>query len=763
MTATRRADARHTAPASLPFEVAEPKIDVPVLRSGLVSRTALVNRLRAKSDVPIVAVSAPAGYGKTTLLAQWAERDPRPFAWISVDERDRDVIVLLRHVAAALNAITPLDPELLEALAAPRPSTWTSVLPRLAAAVAAAHPLVIVLDDVHLLRSVESLEALSSLADHIDGGSTLVLGGRATPNLPIAALRVAGKLFELGLQDLALTPTEAQRLLRSTGLQLTFEEVGKLVRECEGWPAALYLAGLALQAEEPGARTSKTPIQLAGREASLASYLRREYLARVRPDVLQFLRRTSILEQMCGSLCDAVLGQQGSARKLELIERSNLFLVPLDRKRVWYRYHRLFRDVLRRELASQEPRLLASLHGRAADWYEAHGDPESALEHAHARGDTRRAARILTTIALPTYHNGRAKTVERWLARFDDPAVLARYPSVALQGSWIYALRGRCAEAERWLEIAETSLGRGPVSRATAGQRSLLRLIRAALCRDGVYQMIADAESALAELRRKDPLHASALMILGAGYMLLGQNDRADAILAEAEQEADRAGETDTRVVAMGERSLIAAAQNDLPAAEKLAEDAEHLVHEGSLDDYETTAIALAASARASLRQGNWDAARAGLEKLRALMPSVRGGLFPWFALQTQLEFARAHLALRHTATVRALLADVRELLRERPYVGVLFDEAAALERELEEVPAAARDNSGLTPAELRLLPLLATHLSFREIGEQLYVSRNTIKTQAISVYRKLGVTSRSEAIACAERLGLVDAGGRAA
>lgn len=724
-----------------------------MLRAGLVSRTALVNRLRVNTASPVVAVTAPAGYGKSTLLAQWAGRETRDFAWVSVDERDRDPIVLLRHIAAALHAIEPLDESVLDALADPGGSMWTSALPRLGAALTRRSRLVLVLDDVHLVRSTDALEAISVLADHLPGSALLVLSGRMTPRLPIAALRAAGKLLEIGVEELALTAREGQRLLRSTGAELTFEQVTALVRECEGWPAAVYLSALALRDDQAGRRGVA---QLVARDGSVTAYFRSEYLSRVQPTSRRFLRRTSILDQMCGSLCDAVVGDGGSARELEAIERTNLFLVPLDHERSWYRYHRLFRSALRNELAEQEPELVAVLHRRAADWYERHGDLESAFDHVHAGGDHRRAARIFSRIALPTYHSGRAATVDGWLARFDDPVMLARYPSVALQGGWIHALQGRRATAERWLWIAEDSLA-GPKSHVTAAQRSWITTIRAALCRDGVYQMIADAESALAEMTRDNPVRPDAVMVLGAGYMLLGQRERADAILAEAASEAERLGATDTQVVAIGERSLIAAAQNDLSAAEQLAVDAHALIEKGSVEGYGTSALALAASARAQLRQGRWEEARAELDKVRGLTSSLGRGLLPWFAVQTRLEFARAYLALRETGLVRSLLAEIRELLRERPYVGVLVDETEALEREVDALPDSQRASAGLTPAELRLLPLLATHLSFREIGAELFVSRNTIKTQAISIYRKLGVTSRSEAVKCASKLGLVD------
>jgi LuxR family maltose regulon positive regulatory protein len=741
------------------FGVAETKIQPPVLRPSLVSRTANVNQLRAATSTSVVAVTAPGGYGKTTMLAQWAGRDSRPFAWISIDERDRDPIVLLRHVAAAMHAVEQLDEYVIEALAKPGESIWTRALPRLGSALSAFGPLVVVLDDAHLLRSGDSWEAVMALADHLPDGSLLVVAGRYLRKLPIGALRATGRLLELGPEELALTPREGQALLRSAGVELSLESATTLLSECEGWPMALALAALALRENGADLQGGAPRFRGAFRYGEVSAYIRSEYLTRLRPETRRFLRRTAILDQMCGGLCDAVLDDEGSALELEKIEGSNLFLVPLDRQRSWYRFHRLFRDVLRHELADREPKLVPVLHRRAADWYESHGNPESALEHARLGGDMRRVARIVTTIALPMYHSGRVVTVEGWLEKLEDPALLKRYPAVALQGSWIHALRGRSEQAERWLRFAELGLHDGKRFRGTTAQRAWITVIRAALCKDGVYQMIADAESGLAGIGRDNLVRPAALAVLGAGYMLLGQRGRANAILAEAAAEAERLGATETQVLATSERSIIAAAQDDAPAAERLAHEAHELMEEGRLEKYETTAITLAASARAALRNGHWDEARADLDKGRHLAPSPQRGL-PWLTAQTRIELARVYLALRETRAVQSLLAEIRELLTERPYVGVLVEETEALEREVAEIGAAG---VGLTPAELRLLPFLCTHLSFGEIGEKLYVSRNTIKTQAISVYRKLGVTSRSDAIDCAARLGLVDVTSRAA
>ncbi len=740
-----------------PFDVVESKIHVPSLRSGTVSRTALVNRLRATAE-PIAIMTAPAGYGKTTVLAQWAVRDSRPFAWISVDDRDNDPIVLLRHVALALHGIEPLAPSVLDTLASPGTSIWTSAVPRLGSAFAEFdQAVVLVLDDTHLLRSREGLDAVLTIAQHGSEGSLLVLAGRVPPKLPVAALRGRGQLSEIGVDRLALSPNEAQLLLRATSADLSLATVAGLVDRCEGWPAALYLAALALRDAHDREQDVEAAIQFSGDDRHMADYLRSEYLAQLRPGALRFLRRTSVLDRMCGSLCDAVLDDEGSARELEKIERSNLFLVPLDHQREWHRYHHLFRDLLQRELAEREPQLVPILHRRAADWYELHGDPESALEHALAAGDLDRVALIVTEIALPTYYGGRIASVERWLSHFEHESLLECYPGVALQGGWVHAIGGRAADAQRWLDAAERGTFKGTLLDGCTTLRPWIAVLRAALCRDGVYQMLADAESGLAGLPPDSLLRPTALLLLGSAHVLLGEDERGDAFLRSAAAEAERLGARDTRMVAISERSLIASANDDPAAGQELALQAQELVDHAHVDQYVTSAIALAVAARAALRHGRWDQARAHLAEAERVRPLLGQGLFPWLTVQAQLELARAYLALGDPRA-HTLLDEIRDVLNDHPYLGVLADQADELETDLAAMPEHGNGAAaGLTGAELRLLPLLSTHLSFREIGEELFVSRNTIKTQAISVYRKLGVSSRSDAIDRAALLGLVE------
>jgi LuxR family transcriptional regulator, maltose regulon positive regulatory protein len=737
------------APPAPTFDFLESKIQVPPLRPGTVSRTALVNRLRATTSVAAATVAAPAGYGKTTLLAQWAARDNRSFAWVTVDDRDNDPIVLLRHIAAALEVAEPLEARLVSALEKPGASIWTKALPRLAKELSERGPIVLVLDDFNLLRSRASIEAVAALVDAEADGSMLVLAGRSSPRLPLAELRASGRLQELGATDLAMTKREGEMLLRQSGARLGAERVAELVAQCEGWPAALYLAALSIR---DGEASGAEAVPLSGDDRYLADYFRSEYLARLRPGPLRFLRRTSVLERMSGPLCDAMLEDEGSAQELEKIERANLFLVPLDNRREWYRYHHLFRDLLQRELVEDEPEVVPRLHGRAADWFEEHGDQESALEHASAAGDLDRAAALLTSLALPLYYSGRIATLDRWLTRFERAGLLERYPAVAVQGARIHALRGRAEAAETWLEAATRGTFRGTLPDGTKTIAPWVATARAWLCGKGARQMLADAEMAVAGLAAGSSWRAPALLAQGSALLLLGDPDRADAVLADAAEAA--LGVTESHVMALGQRALIADERGEHEEADALSTELHELLAASPVDAYVARSVDFAATARTMLRHGRWNEARAALTAGQELASFLEA--LPWLAVQVRLELARGFVTLRDALAGQEQLDEALELLRRSPGLDSLGARAKELQREVDETPELkGAQYAGLTRAELRLLPLLATHLSFREIAEQLFVSRNTIKTQAISVYRKLGVSSRSEAVAEAQRLGL--------
>jgi LuxR family transcriptional regulator, maltose regulon positive regulatory protein len=734
------------------FELLRAKLDVPRPRPGLVERSGLVDRLSRARNRRFVSVVAPPGYGKTTALGQWAVRDGREFAWVSLDHRDNDPVVLLTYVAEALNADGTVEPAVFKALTAAGGSLWASGLPQLGSALASRRePLVLVLDDVHELENHECLDALAVLLTHVPRGSQLVLSGRTEARLGLPKLRADGELLELGPAALALNDAEAHALLVAAGVDVTEAQAEALNEHAEGWAAGLYLAALSLDGE------SSSLASFGGQDRFITDYLRSEELTRVGPTELEFLLRTAVLDRMSGPLCDAVLERDDSAQVLEKLGDENLFVVPLDHQRHWFRYHHLFKEMLQAELERREPELPATLNRRAASWWEGNGQPEVAIEYSAAAGDTEGLARLVTACVLPYYRSGRVTTAERWLAMFDDSALLEGYPAIAVFGVWLHALRGRPDAAERWALAVETSKSEGPMPDGSPLE-AWAATVRALLCRKGVEQMQIDAEIALSGLPEASPWRPVSILLQGMAVLFSGDVDRAEVILDQAAEAAVAGGAVWAGVVARSERSLQALERGDLAAAESELALAGAFIDGVPLADYVVTAILLAVTARLAIAKGQGAQARGALASAQPLRPMMTHAL-SWFAVQARLELAKAHLALSDPRGAATLYREADEILRRRPRLGTLVAEAEDVRAKLSTV---AEQSSGwastLTAAELRLLPLLTTHLSFREIAERLFVSRNTVKTQAISVYRKLDASSRSEAIERAVELGLVDA-----
>ncbi len=435
------------------FDLLESKLQGPPMRAGTVRRSSLLERL-ARDDVPaIVSVVAPAGYGKTTLLAQWAERDGKAFAWVSADEKDNDPKVLLSYVARALDAVQPVDQRVFSALSSPASSVPGSVVPRLGAAFAAmTTPVVLVLDDVHLVRNSECRAALSVLADHVPDGSRLVLAGREEPPVQIARLRAEGRVFEIGLGDLSLTRPEAAFLLRAAQVALGEDDVAELHRRTEGWPVGLYLAALYLR---EGGSLAQAVLSFGGDDRLVSEYVESEFLERISQKQREFLIRAAVLERMSGPLCEAVLDLPGAATSLENLAQSNLLLVPLDQRGQWYRYHHLFRDMLQAQLERHQPELIPVLRRRAASWCLDNGLLEEALEYSIAAGDVDAAARLVERLGVPTHRQGRFTTLQRWFRWLDDQGGMDGHPMVAVLAALFFAMMGRPAEAERWADAVD--------------------------------------------------------------------------------------------------------------------------------------------------------------------------------------------------------------------------------------------------------------------------------------------------------------------
>jgi LuxR family transcriptional regulator, maltose regulon positive regulatory protein len=740
-------------PAAPSFPILESKLTPAPTRPGIVSRVRLLDWLEAAAATPVVAMSAPAGYGKTVLAVEWAKRDPRPFVWLSIDRHDNDPAVLLTYLAVGLDRVEPIDPAVLGVLASRGASITKTVLPRLGAALASkALAVVVVLDDVQLLHDQEGLDALAVLVDHLPPGSQLAVLSRGEPPLPVARWRAEGRLAELGPGELAMDPAEAGRLLAAVRVELPDDEVAELTRRTEGWPAALYLAALSIKAQHP---RNGAGLEFQGRERFLVDYLQSALMAGLSPTEVRFLTRTSVLERLSGPLCDAVLGTTGSAAVLASLERANLLVVPLDRQREWYRYHQLFRELLRGQLEHDAPELVRELTLRAARWCQGHGMPEAAIGYAMDAGDADLVARGVEQAAIGVYRSGRLVTVQRWLDWFDDHGLLQHYPAVAMLGAWIQALGGHAAAAERWADAVEGGSYEGLLPDGSASIEGWRALLRAKLCRHGVSQMRTDAELALTLIPVGSLWRAPAQLLAGISRLLAGDLGVADDVLAEAVEVAQDSGATLAASAALAERAILAIGRQDWQDAAALVEQARSVVDTAHLEDCATTIVLYAAAARVAIHHGNRDQADQDLARARQLQPQATHAL-PYYAVQARLELIRAHLALSDMAGARTVIREVDDLLRWRPDLGILRDQADQLRSQLDHVRGDAIRMSPLTTAELRLVPLLATYHSFREIGQSLHLSQHTVKTQALSIYRKLGVSSRGQAVQRVQEIGLL-------
>jgi LuxR family transcriptional regulator, maltose regulon positive regulatory protein len=611
-------------------------------------------------------------------------------------------------------------------------------------------PVTLVLDHAEAVTSSQCLTMLAEFAVRLPRGWQLAFASRTGVPLPVARLRGQGGIVEVGAEDLAMGQVEASTLLEGAGAQVGEPDIAELLQRTEGWPVGLYIAALAMKS---GTRQSEVGFTFTGDDVFMGDYLRSELLARVSDADASFLTRTSILDRMCGPLCDAILGREGSRQILEQLESRNLLVVPLDRRREWYRYHHLFQDLLRAELWRREPDLARDLHYRAAGWYEANAMPETAIGHAQAAGDHDRVARLVLELAQPVWASGRVETVLRWMEPLRDITSAEHYGAIAVHGSLIFALLGRPSEAERWAAAAGRASPEGVLPDGSTMEGTLAYL-RAIWCRNGIAAMRRDAQIAWDGLSPASPYRATMLYTEGISYLLEDDQDRADPILARAFGEATRAGALPLAALILAERCIVAAQRDDWPGVMTLAQHAMTLMEAGRFDDYWTSALVYAWVCRAALHRGDRTEARFCLVRAARLRRLLTYAL-PVVSVQALLELTRCYLALSDPGGAAAVLDQIHDILQRRPDLGTLPRQADQLLSQLATEKATAVSASSLTAAELRLLPLLSTHLSYREIGERLHISKNTVKTQAYSVYRKLGASSRSEAVRRVHDLGL--------
>src|SRR4051794_9405663 len=439
-----------------PRAVMSSKVQPPVRRRR-VSRPRLLD-LCTGAPRKLTVIRAPAGWGKSTLLAEWhaAEAGSRRFAWLTLDRGDNDPVRFWSYLIEALRTQHPdAGATSLLSLETPRVDIVDDVLPALGNELAtSAHGIVLVLDDYHLITNPQIQESLAAFVDQLPRVLELVLATRSAPALPLARLRARGELVEIDAADLSFSVDDADSLLNElNGLGLDHDAVQRLQERTEGWAAGLYLASLSLRGRGH-TYVEEFVREFAGDDRHVVDYLSAEVLSGQTAEVRAFLLRTSLLDRFCAPLCDAVTGGDDARRILREMESANFFLIPLDSKRVWYRYHHLFAELLRQELALTEPASTGALHRRASAWHRDHGTASEAIRHATAAGDIDDAATLILDHWIAARDRARMETILAWLAGLPAAAVTDD-PRLALVKATTLQEIGRTTEADRWLEAAE--------------------------------------------------------------------------------------------------------------------------------------------------------------------------------------------------------------------------------------------------------------------------------------------------------------------
>src|SRR5215207_652459 len=739
--------------------VLKPKLRAPLPRPEQLVRRRLLEFLSNSLDRKVSIISAPTGYGKTTLLAHWRQIEEAevPFAWVSLDEQDNDLVRLWRHIVEALRQVVPAQDFGAEVLAGMSVAGWDFVgmtLPTLINELAELpHQVVLVLDDYQFITEEDSHESVAFFLEHFPENVHLVISSRSDPPLPLGRLRAMGEMNEIRTEQLAFTEEEAECLLNDKlELDIGPDDLSVLLERTEGWPAGIYLASLSLQNKEDKHAFIES---FRGSNRYIVGLLGEEVLAGLTEEVRQFLLETSVLRTMKGPLCDAVTGRKDSAVLLRQLARSNLFVVSLDEQGEWYRYHHLFCELLLYELKSSQLDLVPTLRNRASVWLEGAGFFEGAIRQAILAADYERVGLLIARHWYGYVSAGQTVTVQQWLESLPE-GMIAQNAALALVKAWICALGGQREESARFLTLAESIPYEGPLPDGTTSVEAGVAILRASFGYDGVSNSLEAARRA-AELEPgpTSPRAALVRFALGCSLYLSGDPARARKPLEEALALTDD-DQRLVRVVALSFLSFVATDDGHLEEAESRACAARVLVE--GLRPYEIpqTSLAPIALGRALAERGRLEEAQKELESglsARRRLP----GLSPWPTLIGLLALAQVHAVRGDPAEARTVLAEARTIMERYPDAGIFPELLERQERKLRGRKAREGQLDGeLTLRELDVLRLLVGESSIRQIAQNLYVSPSTVRTHVKSIYRKLGVSSRKDAALEARVKGLV-------
>jgi LuxR family maltose regulon positive regulatory protein len=725
------------------------KVLVPVAAPGLLARRGLVASLSSASS-RLVLVSAPAGWGKTSLMAAWvaAEKGRRPFAFLRLETGDSIGAVFWTYVITALRTVHPaLMPSADELLRSPGTDPMRRIVPSLLNELAEIdREMVLVFDDYHVIATDDIHASVSFFIDHLPPSVRLVIATRADPNLPLARLRAAGDLLEIRSHQLGFTESEATELLSNRfGVTINPPSVQVLLGRTEGWPAALQLAGLSLRgAKDP----TEVVDRFGGDDRNVVDYLMSEVLGKVSEARLDFLLRTSVLDRLTGPLCDAVADVPDSAATLVDLEQSGLFVIPLDSRRLWYRYHHLFREWLRHQLAARDAAEIPGLHRRASRWYAEHGYLESAIGQAISAGDDDGAASLIDQY-LEDWGRAHSSQVRQWLDQLPDDVIEAHALCAAAKCRFELGA-GDFSGGLRWAEVAEAALESAPdeVRPIIETTTTLYRAYGELLAGDPDIALAVAREIADRERPGQTDAHALAVGLAGIStFWTIGALE-AIPLLQEAAAVRARRSLNDSGVLAL--LATAFAEVGDWSAAETTAADALALPDPPAHHRFPDRMAAHYGLGMALVARGERDQ---GIAHIQEGLRLARDWVEPTFIAYGCITLAEA---TTDYAEKRALVREAHELIAHGRDRGRIASLVAAAERKLVmRRPASSITGTTvfvepLTDRELDVLRLLRSDLSLREIAGELYISYNTVKDHTKSIYRKLGVSSREAAIEAA-------------
>jgi LuxR family transcriptional regulator, maltose regulon positive regulatory protein len=715
-------------------------------------------------DYRITLIDAPPGYGKTTLLAQWrrTEGGNLPIAWVSLDEQDNDPVRLWAHISEALRQTAPEEAfgtNLSEGLSSDWSGDWENVvetkLPILINGLTeASQRMAIVLDDYHCIKQTECHRMVTFFVEHLPESVHVIFSTRHDLPLPVGRWRARGEVTEIRAEQLAFSEAEVASLFEDKlHLDIDPGDLRILLDRTEGWPAALYLAALSLR----GKKDMHAFIEsFRGSNRFIVEILAEEVLATLSEEEREFLLLSSILERLSASLCEAVTGMRNAGKFLRGLEHSNSFVVSLDDHGEWYRYHHLFADFLRYELNSTRPQLVPVLHKRASEWFEQAGFVETAVNVALTTGEFARAAQLVAHHWLGYALSGQRITLERWLAALPED-LIGGDAALVLVKAWIFALQGQGEECERFLALAESISYEGKLPDGSPSIEAGVALVRGLFGYGGIQEMVAAARRAekLESLEQTSSRTPLVNFALGMSLYYAGESSAAKQPLVEALR-LTGVDQPVLRVTVLCVLSFAAADQGHLEEAESHAREARAVVGRFGLEWIPQSSAVPIALGLALAERGKVTEAQIELERglsVRRRFPH----LSPWPTFVGLLALAPVRAARGDRDGARALLVEARAIAETYPDAGMFASLLEHRERELHRRKLGERAyRRELTERELAVLRLLDGERTKREIGRVLYVSPNTVKAHVKSIYRKLGVSSREEAVEQGSARGLI-------